>query len=164
MRILNYPDLRSKLKSKLSTFTGTKFSDRLFKNPFTQNRLLGAIPLGKHKSHVTVGNNTIAKLISGGKVMGNLNLYFAVIWILVNEDKIEYLQPIKNNIDEHLLYRLTTSNTMASLCGLSQFVSTQVSTDIAIWYCLNSAYFNFPTEKDTFRFHLFEISYLMKIV
>ena len=84
MRILNYPNLRLKLKSKLSTYTGVKFSDRLFKNPFTQNRLLGAIPLGKHKSHVTVGNNTIAKLISAGKVMGNLNLYFAVIWMLVN--------------------------------------------------------------------------------
>ena len=42
------------------------------------------MPLGGHKSHITVGNNTIAKLVSGGKVMGNLNLYFAVIWILIN--------------------------------------------------------------------------------
>jgi len=84
LRILNYPELRAKLKSRLSTFTGVKYADKFFKNPFTQNRLLGAIPLGKHKTHVTVGNNTMAKLISGGKVMGNLNLYFAVIWILVN--------------------------------------------------------------------------------
>lgn len=53
---------------------------------------------------------------------------------------------------------------MASLCGLSQFVSTQVSTDIAVWYCLNSAIFNLPSEKDSFRFHLFEISNLIKIV
>jgi hypothetical protein len=106
LRILNYPLLRAKLKSKLSTYTGVKYSDKFLKNPFTQKRLLGAIPLGKHKTHITVGNNTIAKLISGGKVMGNLNLYFAVIWIIINEDKIEYLQPIKNNIDEHFLYRL----------------------------------------------------------
>ena len=80
-------------------------------------------------SHVTVGNHTITKLVSGGKVMGNLNLYFAVIWILVNEDEIEFLKPIKAN---HLIHRLVNSQTMASMCGLSQFVSTQIGTDIAI--------------------------------
>lgn len=84
LRILNYPDLKAKFKSKISTFTGVKYSDKLKQNPFTRNKLLGSIPLGTHKSHVTVGNHTIAKLVSGGKVMGNLNLYFAVIWILVN--------------------------------------------------------------------------------
>lgn len=86
LRILNYPDLKAKLKSRLSTYIGVKYSDKFKKNPFTQNRLLGAIPLGTHRSHVTVGNHTIAKLVSGGKVMGNLNMYFAVIWILVSED------------------------------------------------------------------------------
>ena len=72
-----------KIKSKFSTYTVVKISDRLFKNLFTKNLLLGAIPLEKHNSNVTDGNNTIAKLIYGGKVMGNPNLYFAVIWILV---------------------------------------------------------------------------------
>jgi hypothetical protein len=141
-----------------------KYSDKLRKNPFTQNRLLGAIPLGTHRSHVTVGNHTIAKLVSGGKVMGNLNLYFAVVWILVHEDEIEFLKPIKANLTEHLLHRLTTSNTMASMCGLSQFLSTQISTDIAVWYCVSSGFLNQPTEKDTFRFHLFDIDHMLKIV
>lgn len=86
LRILNYPTLKAKFKARLSNFTGVKYCDKLHKNPFTQNRLLGAIPLGTHKSHITVGNHTIAKLVSGGKVMGNMNLYLAVIWILVNED------------------------------------------------------------------------------
>ena len=88
LRLLNYPHLKSKFKARLSTFTGVKYCDKLMKNPFTQNRLLGSIPLGTHKSHMTVGNHTIAKMVSGGKVMGNLNMYFAVIWILVNEDEI----------------------------------------------------------------------------
>ena len=42
------------------------------------------MPLGGHKSHITVGNYTMAKLVSGGKVTDNLKLYFAVIWILIN--------------------------------------------------------------------------------
>lgn len=70
------------------------FDKNLLKNPFTQNRLLGGIPLGTHKSHVTVGNYTIAKLISGGKILGNLNMYYAVIWHLIKEGSIEYLKDI----------------------------------------------------------------------
>jgi len=69
----------------------------MLKNPFTQNRLLGAIPLGNHHSHVTVANYTIAKMVAGGKIMGNLNMYYAVIWYLINEGEVEYLNPIKNN-------------------------------------------------------------------
>jgi hypothetical protein len=84
LRILNYPEIKAKFKSRLSTFTGVKYSDKLLKNPFTQNRLLGAIPLGNHNSHVNVGNYTIAKLVAGGKIMGNLNMYYAVIWYLIN--------------------------------------------------------------------------------
>jgi hypothetical protein len=77
------PALKAKFKARLSIFTGIKYFDKLHKNPYTQNRLLGAIPLGTHHSHITVGNNTMAKLVSGGKGMGNLNLYFAAIWILI---------------------------------------------------------------------------------
>ncbi len=62
-----------------------KFDKTLLKNPFTQKRLLGSIPLGMHKSHVTVGNHTIAKLIAGGKILGNTNLYYAVVWYLIQE-------------------------------------------------------------------------------
>lgn len=134
------------------------------KNPFTQNRLLGAIPLGCHKSHMTVGNHTLAKMISGGKVMGNFNLYFAVIWILLIEDQIEFLKPIKANVEEHLLYRLKKTKTMASMCGLSQFVSTQIGTDLALWYCANSGYLNNSVEKDTFRFHLFDLQHIQRLV
>lgn len=126
----------------ISSYTGVKYSDKLKQNPFTRRKLLGSIPLGCHRNHVIVGNHTISKLISGGKVMGNLNMYYAVICILVNEDFIEYLKPIKANLTEHLIHRLTTSKTMASMCGLPQFVSTQVSTDVAVWFCVNSGYLN----------------------
>ena len=148
----------------MSTYTGTKYCDKLLKNPFTQNRLLGSIPLGTHKSHMTVGNHTIAKMVAGGKVMGNLNMYFAVIWIIVNEDEVEFLTPIKANLAEHMIFRLKNTKTMASMCGLSQFVSTQVDTDIALWYCANSGYLNNAVEKDTFRFHLYNMEAMTKLI
>jgi hypothetical protein len=163
LRILNYPEIRLKFKGLLSTYTGVKYADKLLKNPFTQNRLLGAIPLGTHKSHVQVGNYTLAKMISGGKILGNLNLYYAVVWYLINEDEINYLKDVKLNATEHLVFRLKTSNTMASLCGLPQFVTTQISSDIAIWYCVNSGFLNQPTDRDTFRFHFYNLEPMIKI-
>lgn len=53
LRILNYPEVRAKLKSKLSNYVGVMgikahFDEKLLKNPFTQARLLGSIPLGTH--------------------------------------------------------------------------------------------------------------------
>jgi hypothetical protein len=77
--------VKVKLKGSLSKFIGTQYSDKLLKNPFTQKRLLGSIPLGCHKSHITVGNHTIAKLFSDGKILGNLNLFYAAIWLIIKE-------------------------------------------------------------------------------
>jgi len=98
LRLLNYPDIKAKFKARISNFTGVKYADKLKKNPFTQSRLLGAIPLGSHHTHVTVGNYTLAKLISGGKILGNLNLYYAVLWHIIEEGEIEYLKDIKANV------------------------------------------------------------------
>ncbi len=85
LRILNYPEVKAKLKARLSNYMGVKYADKFMKNPFTQNKLLGAIPLGCHKSHVTVGNYTIAKMISDGKILGNLNMFYAAIWYIIKE-------------------------------------------------------------------------------
>lgn len=52
---------------------------------------------------------------------------------------------------------------MASLCGLSQFLTTQLSTDLAVWYCVNSGFLNQPTNRDTFRYHLYNIEPLIEI-
>lgn len=53
---------------------------------------------------------------------------------------------------------------MASLCGLSQFMTTQMSSDLAVWYCVNSGSLNQPTNRDTFRYHLYNIEPLIEIV
>lgn len=64
---------------------------------------------------------------------------------------------MEKNAEEHLIFRLRSTNTMASLSGLAQFVTTEVPTDVAVWYCVNSGFFNQPTDRDTFRFHVFNI-------
>lgn len=158
LRILNYPDVKAKLKARLSNYMGVKYGDKFLKNPFTQRKLLGAIPLGCHKSHITVGNYTIARMFSDGKILGNLNMFYAAIWYIIKEKEIEYLKDIEKNATEHLLYRLKNSKTMASLCGLAQFVTTELNTDLAVWYCVNSGCLNQPTDRDTFRFHVYNMN------
>ena len=164
LRILNYPEVKAKLKTRLSNFMGVKFADKFMKNPFTQNKLLGAIPLGCHHSHVQVGNHTIAKLMSGGKILGNLNMFYAVIWHIIKEKEVEYLIDVEKNVTEHLLYRLKNSKTFASMSGLAQFVTTQLSTDVALWYCVNSGHLNQPPDRDTFRFHVFNLQPMIEMV
>ena len=157
LRILNYPEIKQKIKARLSNYVGVKFGDKFLKNPFTQNQLLGAIPLGTHPSHMDVGNYTIAKMMNGGKIISNLNLFYAVVWYLIKEKEIEYLNEIEKNATEHLIFRLKNSKTMASLCGQAQFVTTELTTDLAVWYCVNSACLNLSPEKDIFRYHLSSI-------
>jgi hypothetical protein len=163
LRILNYPEVKEKFKSRLSKYIGIQYSEYLEKNPFTKQELLGTIPLGTSQQHIDVGNYTLAKMLTGGKLLGNLNMYYAVIWYLVLENEIEYLKDIQKNLDEHLIYRLKNSKTMASLSGLAQFVSTKVYTDEAIWYVVNSGWLNQPTDRDTFRFHVFNMDPLVKM-
>lgn len=164
LRILNYKEVLDKLKTRISNYIGVKYTEYLKKNPFTTQELLGTIPLGMCKEHVNVGNYTISRLFTGGKLFGNMNMYFAVIWYLINKDKYEYLSDIKKNMDEHMKYRLINSTTSISLCGLSQFVSTKTTSDVAVWYVVNSGWLQQPTDRDTLRYHIFNIEPLIEMV
>ncbi len=164
LRILNYPEVVEKLKKSISHWVGIKADDMITLNPFTKEKLIGTIPLGAHSQHVDCGNYTISKLFSAGKIMGNLNMYMAVIWHLIKSGEFEFLNDIKSQVTEHLVYRLTNSSTYASMCGLPQFVLTKVPTDVAIWYCVNSCLLNQPTDRDTIRFHLFNLDIMLAML
>jgi hypothetical protein len=164
LRVLNYPEVVTKLSKSISQWTGTKINEYLEFNPFTKQKLIGTIPLGGCSQHVKCGDYTLSRLFSSGKILGNINLYWAVIWHLIKSGKFEYLNDIKEQATEHLKYRLTNSNTNASMCGLPQFVLTKVPTDVAIWYCINSCLLNQPTDRDTVRFHLFNLDPMLDIM
>jgi hypothetical protein len=164
LRLLNYPELVTKLKKSISQWTGTKINQYLEFNPFTKQKLLGTIPLGGCGQHVKCGDYTMSWLFSAGKILGNINLYYGVIWHLIKSGEFEYLNEIKDQVTEHLIWRLTNSKTNASLCGLPQFVLTKVPTDVAIWYTVNSCLLNQPTDRDTIRFHLFNLDVMLDII
>ena len=168
LRILNYPQVVAKLKPYISQWTGTQVNKHLGTNsginPFTKQELVGTIPLGSCEQHIDCGNYTISKLFTSGKLLGNLNMYYAVIWYLIKQNTWEYLDDISDQVSEHLIYRLKNSYTYASLCGLPQYVLTKVPTDVAVWYCVNSGLLNLPTDRDTCRLHVFNMEPMLAIL
>lgn len=50
------------------------------------------------------------------------------------------------------------------MCGLAQFVTTQLPSDAAVWYCVNSCVLNQPSDRDTFRFHVYNINPMIDIL
>jgi len=164
LRILNYSDVLNKLKKSISNWSGIKANIAITTNPFTKQKLLGTIPLGCCNQHIEYGNYIIYKLFSNSKILGNPNLYYAVIWYLIKNDTFEFLNEIKTQVLEHLIFRFKNSIDYASLCGLPQFVLTKIPTDIAIWYCVNSCLLNQPTDRDTLRFHLYNLDIMIDIL
>lgn len=164
LRIVNHLDVVEKLKPMIKQYIGTKVNKHIVRNPFTKEQLIGTIPLGNCQQHVKCGNHTLAKMFAKGKLLGNMNLYFAVIWYLIKTDHFEYLKDIKQQVTEHLIYRLMNSNTKASLCGLPQYTITKVPTDIALWFTVHSGLLNLPTDRDTFRYHLFNLNIMIDIL
>jgi hypothetical protein len=165
LNLLNYPDVVSALLSRIGHSVGSSFSGRVDTDPFTRREIIGTLPLGSNQQHVDVGNYTLARLMTGsGKMLGNIHMYYAVIWFLIYKNKIPFLDDIKDQVTEHLVYRLTNSITNASMCGLGSHVITKIPTDVAIWYVLNSCLLVNSSKADTMRMHIFSSSYMLDII
>ncbi|KAK2949823.1 hypothetical protein BLNAU_15218 [Blattamonas nauphoetae] len=111
-------------------------------SPITRKALLGFLPLGPHETHVKAADWTLSQLISGGKALGNKDLWFAVIWFLVKRDKLEFLKELEPFIRAQLIFRLKRHKTAASMTGLSNFIMTPLRMDCAIFFTLCSALFS----------------------
>jgi len=166
LRILNYPLVVDKLRKAIGQYNGISTSqhNNVKLNPFTRQTLIGTIPLGNCQQHIECGNYTLAKLFSAGKILGNIHMYMAVIWYLVKNNDIPYLQDIKEMIDEHMVYRLKNSTSTISMCGLPQYVLTRVPTDIALWYVINSCLLEQPIDRETIRYHIFNTNPILQMI
>ncbi|KAH7820713.1 uncharacterized protein MONOS_2084 [Monocercomonoides exilis] len=135
------------------------------KSPLTRRPLAGFLPLGAHPSHAKAADWTLSKLVSGGKALGNKDLWFACIWLLVEEGELPFLEELKVHLREQMLWRLRNRTTAASLTGLVGFVTTPLRLDAAVFFTLCSAMFTHPPppEADTLRAHIIHVEELMKL-
>ena len=128
---------------------------RITVSPMTRRRILGALTLGAHQSHVEATNWTLSQLMSGGKKLGNPDMWFACLWLLVEDGKLPFLKEVLPHIREHMLFRLRTSLAPASLTGLPGYVNYKIPLGCACWFSLCSCLCKgVSVHQDTIRIHM----------
>lgn len=106
-------------------------------DPLSRQLAIGYIPLGCHKTHIKFADYVIAKLFTGGKALGNRDLFFAVFVIVAlqlphDSDAIpSLLAQMKFRLEHHFTY--------SSLNGLPQYPNVRISLQNAIWFVLLSS-------------------------
>jgi hypothetical protein len=133
-------------------------------SPMTRRPILGALCLGPHEDHVAATNWTLARLTAGGKCLGNPDLWFAAIWLLVKRGAIPFLSPILPQLTAHLAWRLRNHKAPLSLVGTPEFPTTRVPLGVALWYAVSSSALSPPPARETVRAHLPYLSPLLEIL
>lgn len=90
LNAFNYPEFIAAIAAHLDVAISLEGYQESFKagvpmtkSPISNCDLCGAITFGFDKEHAKVTDCTIANLLSQGKSLGNINLWYAVIYFIV---------------------------------------------------------------------------------
>ena len=135
-------------------------------SPFTRKKILGILPLGESMEHIKAANWTLMQLISGGKNLGDRNLWFSIIWLLVKKKIVPYLSDVEEFLRAQTLYRFTHNSSSISLSGLGNLPQKKVLYGTAAWACLMSLYLipKIPRNCNLLLVHLPHYKCLVEIV
>ena len=103
------------------------------KSPLTREEIFGGLCLGKDKSHIQATNSTLRYVLTGGKSLGNIDLWFAVIYFIIKRGYVEHLIEYLPMVEEHLKYRLLNSKSYMCLSGLPTYPTYSVPLGLALW-------------------------------
>ncbi|KAK8854249.1 hypothetical protein M9Y10_016808 [Tritrichomonas musculus] len=106
-------------------------------SPLTRAPIIGGLCLGAAEDHAKATNWTFANVMTGGKKVGNMDQWFALLWYLVEMNQIPYLNPILPKIREHMIFRLHNHHGTATLTGIPYICQTSLPVGICCWFSLN---------------------------
>jgi predicted DNA-binding protein (UPF0251 family) len=135
--------------------------------PMTRRPLLaGGICLGCSEDHCSATTWTLAQLTTGSKLVGNPDLWFACLWLLLHRGQAgEHLSDLEPHFAINMRWRLQNHTTFISLTGLPEFPSTRVPLGAAIWYVFASSRFTgSEPRRDLIRTHMPHIKELVDIL
>jgi hypothetical protein len=129
------------------------------KSPLTRNQIFGGLCLGKDKSHIQATNSTLRYILTGGKSLGNIDMWFVVIYFIIKRESDDYyLKDYLPMIEEHLKYRLMNSKSYMCLSGLPTYPTYQVPLGLALWCSVMATTSNLSlitdAKNDPIRLHL----------
>lgn len=162
LSIIDNEQIKNKISKCIGNILGVKITNKITHDPFSRRKIIGSIPLTvDNEQHLKVGSNNLYKFFTNGKIIGNCNLYYIILWHIITRDKkCQYLFENENDFNNHLKYRLDNTKTYISLCGLPEFNRTIVPTNVAMYYILNSNLFN----NKIMTLHLFNTDVLIDIL
>lgn len=114
-----------------------EFNSPIIQSPLTRKKIIGGIPLGPTEEHVKAANWTLFQLISGGKRLGNPDLWFAVLWTMIERNQLPFLNDVLPFVREQMIFRFKNHRTAASLTGLSTFCQKQLPLSGAVLHQRN---------------------------
>jgi hypothetical protein len=135
-------------------------------SPITRKKIIGIIPLGESIEHIKAADWTLMQLISGGKNLGDRNIWFSILWLLVKEKKFPYLNDVEDFLKAQVIYRFTNFKTSISMSGLGNLPQKKVYYGTAAWACLMSIYLipKISRNCNLLLVHLFHYKELIEIV
>jgi len=172
LNLLNYPELVTALKERLDHPVSLRALKEAYDtgHPFEMSPMTrrpvaaGAICLGANEEHCKATTWTLTNLFTGGKRVGNQDLWFALIWLLVERGEIPYLDPILPQLRAHMGWRLLNHESSVSLTGVPEFPTTRVPLRTAVWYVFASAEFGMEPRRDVLRAHLPHLAALQSLL
>lgn len=171
LNALNYPIVIDRLKAKIDHPISLRaykdardFGTPIVTSPFTRRAVNGGLCLGASKEHCAATSWSLAHVIGGGKKLGNLDLWFAVVWLLVERGTFPYLTTLLPSFRAHMRYRLQNRMTYLSLTGLPELPTSYVKLSVAVWYVFASGALGLSARRQAIRAHLFHTDALAGLV
>lgn len=138
----------------------------LLNSPLTQMPIRsGALCLASRKDHVKATNTALFSIIGESKKLGNANLWFAAIYLLLKQKNAEHFQTVLPIMERQLIYRCENYTSFISLCGLPTTVTARTKLGAAIWFCYGGALAESRSrfQNEAFRIHLPYLKHLKQL-
>ena len=110
-------------------------------SPLTRRPIRGFIALDSHDSHVKYTNNILRKCLTKQKAIGNIDFWYSMLYILIDDDKVPHLSDYKEYVKTHMVYRLNNSNTYMCLSGLPMYPTYRVLLKTSLYSVINASWF-----------------------
>lgn len=179
LRLLNYPELVAKTKSRIGQVVGCQTIDSLNgQNPFTRRQIQSIYPLGQTSNHLKACDYSMDNLFCKGKCLGNIEMWNLVFYFICKQ--LDYCNDYIEQINNNIKHRCNTRKTYISCSGSPNLASTKTSIAVASWWVpATSIIFNngiLPNRfndilreleldpvHDPVRFHIDTVNYFMEI-
>lgn len=143
--LCRYQNMFSQIGSHLGHPVGHKTALQLMSDdmpsPFTREPLIGYICTGQDASHVKATNWVLAQIFTGGKVLGNFDMWYALLVYYIKFYGPAYLRDdadLTAALERHLIYRLKNRKLNFNLTSLPEYINKLAPAGVSLWATLHS--------------------------